>query len=62
MATSIVGSSKAVQGTITLLSYSPDDNGTRLGCASEYFINGVTSNRDFVSDTTSILQASEYIS
>ena len=59
-ATAIGGTTKSVEGTITLISYTPADNGTRLGCASDYYINGNTSNRGTVSENTTIQQARTY--
>ena len=59
-ATAIGGTSKSVQGTITLISYTPEDNGIRLGCANDYYINGNSSNRETVSANTTIQQARTY--
>ena len=57
MATASGGNTTSVQGSITLLSYTTGDNGTKLGCANEYYINGNTSDRDTVSVTTTVIQA-----
>ena len=57
MATASGGNTTFVQGTITLLSYTTGDNGTRLGCANEYSINGNTSDRDTVLNTATVIQA-----
>ena len=38
-ATAIPGNTKSVQGTITLISYTAADNGIRLGCSNDYYIN-----------------------
>ena len=59
-ATAIVGTAKYVEGTITLISYTPKDNGIRLGCANDYYINGDTSNRGNVSGITTIQRARTY--
>ena len=59
-ATAIAGTTKSVEGTITLISYTPEDNGTRLGCANDYYINGNSSNRGTVSKNTIIQQARTY--
>ena len=59
-ATAIGGTTKSVQGTITLISYTPEDNGIRLGCANDYYMNGNTSNRGTVSAITTIQQARTY--
>ena len=61
MATAISGNSKSVQGTITLLSYTTGDNGTRLGCANVYSINGNTNDRATVRETLNISQAGKLI-
>ena len=55
--TAIPGNIKSVQGTITSISYTPADNGFRLGCSNDYYINGSTSNRGIVSKNTTIKQA-----
>ena len=59
-ATAIGGTTKSVEGTITLISYTPEDNGIRLGCANDYYINGDTSNRETVLANTTIQQARTY--
>ena len=59
-ATAIGGTSKSVQGTITLISYTPADNGIRLGCSNDYYINGNTSNRGTVSESITVQQARTY--
>ena len=56
-AVATIGTTKNVQGNITLLSYTTADIDTRLGCSNEYFIGGVTSNRDFVTETLNLIQA-----
>ena len=61
LATANPGTRTSVEGTITLLSYSPQDNGIRLGCANEYFINGNTSDIANVSESTTILRAGKFI-
>ena len=61
MATANPGTRTSVEGTITLLSYSPEDNGIRLGCANEYFIDGDTSDIGTVSESTAVLQAGKFI-
>ena len=59
-ATAIGGNSKSVEGTITLISYTPEDNGISLGCISDYYINGNSSNRGNVSGITTIQRARTY--
>ena len=59
-ATAIGGTTKYVEGTITLISYTPADNGTRLGCSSDYYINGNKNNRGTVSESITIQQARTY--
>ena len=59
-ATAIGGTTKSVKGTITLISYTLEDNGIRLGCANDYYINGDTSNRGNVSGNIAIQQARTY--
>ena len=56
-AVAIGGTNKNVQGNLTLLSYTTADIDTRLGCSNEYFVGGVTSNRDFVTETLNLTQA-----
>ena len=58
-ATAIGGTTKSVEGTITLISYTPADNGIRLGCSNIY-INGDTSYEEIVSESTTIQQARTY--
>ena len=59
-ATAIGGTSKSVEGTITLISYTLKDNGIRLGCSNDYYINGDTNNRGTVLANTTIQQARTY--
>ena len=59
MATANGGNTTFIQGSITLLSYTTGDNGTRLGCANEYFINGDTTDGDTVLSTATVIQASK---
>ena len=60
-ALSIFGNNTFVEGRIILLSYLPEDNNTRLGCANEYLINGASANRDTIRTMTLYaLQASEF--
>ena len=59
-ATAIVGTAKYVEGTITLISYTPEDNGIRLGCANDYYINGNTNKKGTVSKNITIQQARTY--
>ena len=56
-AVAIGGNDTDVQGNITLLSYTTADIDTRLGCSNEYFVGGVTSNRNTVTDTLNLVQA-----
>ena len=51
-----IGTTKNVQGNLTLLSYTTADIDTRLGCSNLYFIGG-TSNLDFVMETLNLIQA-----
>ena len=59
-ATAIGGTTKSVDGTIILISYTLEDNGIRLGCSNDYYINGNTSNRGTVSASTTIQRARTY--
>ena len=52
-----VGTTKNVQGTLTLMSYTLADNGLRLGCIIEHNINGNNSNFGFLVETVNLAQA-----
>ena len=52
-----VGTTKNVQGTLTLMSYTLADNGLRLGCIIEHNINGNNNNIDSLVETVNLAQA-----
>ena len=54
-----IGTSTTVPGRIVLLSYLPEDNNTRLGCAIQYQING--GSIAILRETTNIIQACKYL-
>ena len=55
----IIGNTSTVQGRIVLLSYTPEDNDTRLGCTNDYQISG--GGTDTLVETINVIQAGEWI-
>ena len=51
-----LGTTKNVQGSLTLLSYTLADNGLLLGCSIEHIINGNNNNTTFLVETVNLAQ------